>query len=215
MAISDAYASAAEYRTRTEKTDTGDDAVVLLDLKAVSRIIDRRLGLSRSGFNVDAGNVTRIFKPDPLAADPTILKIPPLSAAPVSITIDTDQDGSFSDESALNITQLTGDVMLMPTDTLDGPEAQPYTELHTTPWGAYSAGWPVGLWVQVVGRWGWPAVPEAIKMAAINLTAIARLETPRATSQISDIGTVVGVSTAAQTIIDDLFRVYRSKAALF
>jgi hypothetical protein len=215
MAITDAYASAAEYRTRTEKSDTGDDATVLLDLKAISRVIDRKLGRQRTGFNVDASDVKRIFRPDPLQADPRILPIPPLSATPTSVTIDTDGDGLFTDETALNITQITGDVMLEPRDTLDGPEPAPFTELHMTPWGAYPGGWPAGLMVEVDGRWGWPAVPEAIKVAAIQLTAIYRLETPRATSQISDIGTIIGMSTSAQTIIEDLYRTYRSQAVLF
>lgn len=212
MAIGDAYATAAEYLARVKKTDTGDNTEIDLDLMSVSRMLDRQLGMTKTGFNVDASDVTRIYLPDPLAPDRRSLVIDPLVSL-TSVTIDTDQDGDFTDETALDVTQRTGDILLYPTDAVDGPEPQPYTELRTSKWGAYANGWPAGLEVQVVGTWGWPtAVPDAIKTATIQLCGILRLETPRATNTVSEIGDVTTMSGDAQRIIRDLRSVYRSAA---
>ena len=217
MAINTAYATAAEYRARIKKTDTGDDTEINLSITSVCRVIDRLTGMTATGFQEDSGNVTRIFHPDPLAPDPTVLSIPPLVTL-AAVKIDTDQDGSFSDETALDITQRTGDVLLWPTDATDGPEDQPYTELRTSPWGAYPDGWPRNLEVSVQGTWGWPGgVPATIKSACIELTGILRLETPRATNVVNEVGDVTSMSGEATRIVRDLYMSYRSAAtgALF
>ena len=203
MAIGDAYATAAEYRAHKRGSLTGDDTEILVVLKAMSRLIDRRTGRATTGFNVDAADVKRTFYPDPLAQDARTLDIAPLSAAPTTIKIDTDGDGVFTDETALAAT----DFELLPANALLGPEARPYTQVRLTPWGTY-AGWPSKLRVEVDGRWGWAAVPGAIKLATLELAALYRLETPRATASISEIGSTVETSGAAHAIIARLERAY-------
>ena len=217
MAIGDSYANATEYMARISKTDTAPENEINLDLAAVSRVIDRKLGMTATGFQKDAADVTRVFLPDPMAPDPRYLSIPPLSAAPTSVKIDSTGDGSFTSETALGLTQITGDVMFLPRDAPDGPESEPFTELFTTAWGSHGGGWPQGQHVEVVGKWGWPALPAAIKTATIQVCGILRLETPRATNQISDIDVVIGTSADAVRILRDLQNAYRSAAigALF
>ena len=198
MAITDALATAAEYRTVTGKTDTGSDTQILVDLKAVSRYLEGKLGRF---FTKDAADVTRLYIP---VLSSSRLRIDDLSASPTSITIDEDDDGSFADETALAAT----DYELHPLNALLGPEVWPYTSIVLTPWGTKGI-WPVGNRVQIVGKFGWPAVPEPLKAATIQFTAIYRLETPRATSRISELDGVISSSQEAQTIIRRLTDQYK------
>ena len=210
MAISDAYATAAQYRDGIKKTDTGDDTVVDLDLIAISRYIERRL--SGRFFNVDASDVTRILEigsrgSEPVGGWKSLWLDADLSAAPTSIKIDKNNDGLFSDETALAST----DYELHPLNALVGPEAEPYTRIDLTPWGDEST-WPHGLRVEIIGKWGWLAVPDAIVRATIQLTAILRLEGPRATNRIpDDLAGAVEASPAAQSIVRQIMNEYRRK----
>ena len=64
--------------------------------------------------------------------------------------------------------------------------------------------------VEVVGAFGWPAVPSAIKQACIHLTGILRLETPRSTKRVQDdIGSSIETSPEAERILNGLMKVYR------
>lgn len=193
MAISDSYATAAEYRTVTGKTDTGSDTQILTDLTAISRYLEGKLGRF---FNKDAADVTRLFLPE---VSSNSLPIGDLSAAPATVKIDEDNDGSFADETALAAT----DYELHPLNAPLEPEAQPYTSLWIPPWSTKGK-WPANVRVQVVGKFGWPAVPGAIKAATIQITAIYRLESPRATSSISELDGTIQASSQAQSIINKL-----------
>ena len=208
MAISDAYATVAEYRQRTSKTGpSDDDAVILLQLKAVSRYIEHFLGRF---FNVDASDVTRLFRVGDRGTVSNIrarkiLTIDDLSAVPTSIKIDEDNDGDFTDETAL----AASDFFLLPRNALLGPEAEPFQAIELTPWGD-NPSWPEGLWVEVIGKFGWPAVPEAIKQATVDVTAILKLDSPRATNRIVDDMTgSIEASPQAHGIVKGLQVVYR------
>ena len=209
MAISGAYASATQYRAAITKTDTTDDTEIDLDLDAVSRYLERRLGRF---FNVDASDVTRIYDPGSRGARPPgghkSLWIHDLTAAPTSVKIDKDNDGLFTDETALAST----DFELYPLNAGVGPEARPYTRLDVTAWGNEGS-WPHNGRVQVIGKWGWLAVPAAITRATIHLTGILRLESPRATDRIpDDLNAAVATSPQGQAIVRQLMNVYRRAA---
>jgi len=132
MAVTDAYATAAEYRSVITKTDAGEDSEVLADLTAISRFLERRTGRF---FNVDASDVTRIIVPGEGYPEPsggqTRLYIDDLSADPTSIKIDEDDDGLFTDETGLAST----DYILGPQNADVGPEPSPYTHIDLTRWG--------------------------------------------------------------------------------
>jgi len=123
------------------------------------------------------------------------------------IRIDEDQDGLFTDETDLAVT----DYELHPLNAGKGPEPQPWTMIRLTRWGTRSA-WPNGCQVQVTAKFGWPAVPQAIAEATCQLTAILRLESPRATSQMSaGFDTILGASQEAQDIVEKLQKVYAKR----
>ncbi len=218
MAITDAYATAAEYRAALSGQDSGNDTQVLLELKACSRFMERR---AQTFWTVDVSDATREFYPDPGGTDQLVtvkaggvlanirgareLFIPPLSAAPTTIKIDSDLDGLFTDETALAST----DYELRPLNAPDGPEAEPYTSIVLTPWGNWGA-WPIGAKVQIIGKWGWPAIPDGVKQACIQLTAIWRLESPRATMDVSQgFDTLTAISPQAANIVRELLNLYR------
>jgi hypothetical protein len=205
VAVSDAYASAATYRAMLSKTDTADDSEILSDLTAVSRFMERKLGRF---FTTDADNVNRVYQATLYTNQPKSLFTDDLVSVD-HIKVDTDDDGSFGDETAWAST----DYELLPRNAADGPEAGPYTEVFIPSWSTQN------LWgqhrVEIGGKFGWPSVPSAIERACVQLTGILRLETPRATRSVN-IGTETTLETSrqAQEIVSHLMNVY-AKRSLF
>lgn len=202
MAIADAYATVAQYKSAKEKTTADDDTDLTRQLLAVSRFMERRLG---QFFNIDAAVISRLYTPryTPAGYSPTILDVDPIgSTTGVVVKIDTDGDGDF-DEGAIDAT----DYQLLPLNAAYGPEPSPYTQIEVTPWGDQGA-WPVNTLVQVTAKYGWPAVPSAIIDACIELTALLRLETPRATNAMNELNQLVNTSRQAQGILQELMSVY-------
>lgn len=207
MAITDPYATPDDYRDYWRVSDSDSapnrDEDIRRVLASCSRLIERK---TNRVFNKDATDQTRVFIADPLAPDLTVLRIDDLSADATSIIIDQDNSGTFN-ETALT----TGtDYELWPINAPLGAEAWPYTELKLTRWGGiqrFTSAFPNR--VQIIGQWGWPAVPEAIRHACIELAGIVRLQSPRATRQIQAMDTVIETSPDGQRIIHDLIRQYR------
>jgi len=135
----------------------------------------------------------------PLMRDAVIYVEDLVSAA--TIKIDEDQDGDFSDETAL----AASDYELIPRSAPYGSEPRPYTAIELTTWGTKGCFVP-GARVEVTGVHGWPSVPAAIKRACIQLTAILRLDSPRAQRQVTDLGQVVEMSPQGAGIVRDLIR---------
>lgn len=199
MAIGDAYATAAEYRAQIDKSDDDADVIILRNLKSVSRLIESECG---QVFNKDAAATTRIYRP----SDPYSLSIEPVVSVS-SVLVDTDDDGDFDgdDEDGLTVTT---QYELWPLNAATGVEARPYDEIRRVDaaWIGYlnRYGHTVYNRVQVTAVHGWPAVPDAIKDACIQLTAILRIESPRATSTVDELSRVVSTSRAANEIIERL-----------
>lgn len=207
MAIGDPYADADDYRDYWRVTDSdaapNRDVDIERALIACSRLIDKK---TQRHFSVDTADQTRVFIADPLAPDLTWLEIDDLSATPTSVTIDEDNDGSFADDTAL----ASDNFELWPINAALGPEARPFTSLKLTRWGdkqRLTSSFPNR--VQIVGLWGWPAVPEAVKQACIELAGIVRLQSPRATQEVQSVDAVVQTSPDGQRIIRDLVAAYR------
>lgn len=190
MAVGDAYATAAEYRAAVNKDDTSEDAEILVDLTAITRYIERRMG--GRFFTKDAAAVVRHYKP----LFSNVLNVDDIVTL-TSIKVDAGLDGTYETTLASTEYELT------PLNAADGPEPAPYTAIErlTGAWASTSR-------VEVTAIFGWPAVPEAVKRACLHMTAILRLETPRASRNVSDTGEILGASMSAQSMIDDLIRHY-------
>lgn len=202
MAITDAYASAAEYRAGINRDDTSEDADVLLDLTAVSRFMERKWD---HFWTKDASAVTRVYNPKYGGRSLDVDNL----VSVTSLTVDSDRDGSFADETALTTAQYE----LWPLNAADGPEPNPYTQLYIPEWSTASL-WTPGCRVQVVGVFGWPAVPEAIKRVCIHLTAFLRQETPSASRSVLDTGEILEASPHIRGVVNDMMRQYAGVPAL-
>jgi hypothetical protein len=224
MSVADSYSDAVSYRARVGKSDSASDGAILDDLIAISRYLDRELDRF---FTQDAAAVTRVVYPrgyhggDPEAENPwrgvrgaRLLDLDAdLAVRPTSVIIDLNRTGSFSGYAALAQPDASGvsggDYQLWPLNVDKGPEPKPWTQLYIPTWSG-QFGFPPGCPVQVTAIWGWPAVPRAIARATEQLTAILRLESPRATQRIPEgIAAAVGESLEGQRIVAQLAQAYK------
>lgn len=200
--IPESYATVADYRsaifkggvsvTNGEPDDDVDD-VIERDLLAVSRYLDRRLGRI---FSRDTEPVRRRFyfgyscwvPTDDMSEEPELVAIGLPRGAPLDEVDGVDAEAYRPYPS---------------TATTDELEPRPFEGLHFVSPRGYRTP------VDIVVRWGWPAVPVGIERATIQLTAIWRLETPRATSRVNELDQVVGTSELANRIVKDLVDTYR------
>ncbi len=196
MAITDAYAEVSQYRSVTGKTDTAQDGDIQTDLIAISRFLDGKL---QRFFSKDDSAVSRIYVPTESA---TAIRVDDLAAAPTAVKLDTSNDGIF------DTTLADTDYELLPLNADKGPEPRPWTRVQMTSWGDYGA-FTKGIRVEVTAQFGWPSVPDAIQRATIQLTAILRFESPRATRRIAELGDVMEASPDAMSIIRQITDRYK------
>jgi hypothetical protein len=199
MAITDAYATAANYRAVITKSDTAEDAEVLEDLTAISRYLDIELGRF---FTQDAAAVARNYFP-PAGSGKLLLTNDIASTTGLVVLADDDEDGTAETTVAAT------DYRLHPQNAELDPEAKPWRGLMLNNWGDVGS-WVVGRLYEVTAIYGWPAVPQAIERATIHLAAILRLESPRATRRIAEgFNEAFESSDQAQNILADLKTKYK------
>lgn len=191
-----AYATAAQYRSAVGKTDTAQDADILRDLLAISRYLDYRLGRS---FGRDAAATARVYLP---RVSGSTLTVDDLAEPPTAVAVDEAGQGTYARALAAS------DYELLPLNAQFEPEPRPWYALRLVPWGSFGS-FTAGQRVRVTAVFGWPAVPPAVERATIQLTAILRLETPRATRRIPELGDAVETSVDAQRILRQLTDRYR------
>jgi len=207
MAIDSAYASASTYRGLLGKTDTSSDAAILLDLTATSRYLDWKLG-RKNGFSQDTSAVARTYYPRTSgAAYARELFVDDIaSKTGLVLKVDEDNDGLFTDETAWTIET---DFVLWPENADKGSTPQPWSAIYVPGWSTKS-GFPLGRRVQLTYIGGWPtAVPTAIERATAQLTAILRIETPRATGRVPEgIDQAIEESPLGRQIVAELMAAY-------
>ena len=209
-AIGASYATAAQYRARTKKTSTSDDTEVDLDLAAVSRHIERRLGQTACGFNLEASASTR-YQRCPAGVGKTLWLDVPVAIAPTSVKIDSSGNGTFA--TSLTLTEYTGDVIYHPPGW-DQAVIEPIVGIELTGQDQWGGLWPHGVNVQIIGTHGWPAVPDPIVAATIALAGILRLEGARATGTLTSADAVLSATPEAVRIVKDLQSTYMHVGAI-
>lgn len=154
------YCSLEELKSRMgiAATDTADDLEISLALDAASRWIDQHC--ARYFWR---GTATRTYSPSGLYC----LPVDDLVSV-TSVKTDPASDGSFA------TTWSAADYQLLPVNPAALGEDWPFTSLDAV--GAQS--FPFSAFrgarrdlVQVVGVFGWPSVPTAVKQAALLLSA--------------------------------------------
>lgn len=215
MAITDAYVSEPEYRAAKKQESSEDAETNKVYLNAAARYLDRKLDRP-SGFNKDATASERIYtvtstgkvydgwaeseNPWKYGGLRRVIDVDDLVSVS-SITMDENRTGSF------DTTLSASDYELLPLNAQKGAEVRPYTQIGMTSWGTYTA-WPTGARVKVTGIFGWPSVPDAIKVANIELAAILQLKSPYATGRIDDIDQTLGMAPQARALLRDLHTSY-------
>jgi hypothetical protein len=179
MAISDGYATLADVKAALRITDTVDDSLLEISIEAASREID---GFCERVFT--QSTATRIYRPtDAFTVD--------LDDLQTVTTLKTDADG----DGVFDTTWGTADYQLNPLNGISGGITTPYTMLKAV--GSYL--FPIyeprnvnsqEASVQIVGVWGWPSIPTAVKQACIILSMrqFKRYDSPTGVMGFGDLG---------------------------
>lgn len=172
------YCSVEELKSRFKVDDTLDDFELKLAVESVSRWID---GYCDRRFW--RGTDTRTYSARGLYC----LEVDDL----VSVTtLKTDEAGDGTFETTWDTT----DYQLLPVNPSAGPETRPYTDLRAVGSRTFPIAYsPMARCdrVQIVGVFGWPAVPAAVNHAALILAAeLAKLkDAPFGVAGFGDFGT--------------------------
>ena len=145
------YATVAQVKTRLGIEDVADDTTIGLVLDGVSRLID---GHCNRRFYVTADDETRYFTAsmeDRLWAGDLV--------SVTSLYTDCDADRTYE------YTWTTGDYDLLPWNA--ALDDRPYNEIAVAPEGDYEFPAGVAKGVKIVGKWGWPSVPDVVREACL------------------------------------------------
>lgn len=197
MARGDAYATGAEY-IDAKKGLASSTPALEAQLKAVTAVIDKSLN-RRAGFWQDTTPQIRTFR----RTLPSLI-----------ITDDFSPGDAFAiRHSGVYVADWN---TLTPID-VSYYEFGPFNaDLEGKPFDRiYGYNYSFSDRVQISALWGYPPDPEtdgppaAIKIATIELTALVRVEGQRSLRQTSlDVGTLIGTSRDAQSILGDLKNAY-------
>lgn len=182
-----AYVSVAELRSLVGLRDEADDAALTLHVEAASEAIESFCGRS---FAVPTVAALRRVK----AADPFRLMLPPGHdiASTTGLVVATDDNDDGTAETSWTITT---DFELFPWAQVDaaGRASAPWTEIRSTGARLFPT---CGRrpQVHVTARWGWPAVPWAVREAAAVLAHrryVMSRNAPAGTVAMGDFGPMV------------------------
>lgn len=167
MAITNGYCTLAELKAALRVSDAIDDALLELAIESASREID---GYCERSFTSETA--TRIFS----VGDAYLLRIDDLlTVTSIKTTTNTDWDTTWA----------VSDYQLEPLNGKVNGIAWPYTQVRAVGnylWPVWAVGTPSAnlASVQIVGSWGWSAVPTAIRQACVILAMriFKRLDAP-------------------------------------
>jgi len=179
MSITLGYCTLAEVKAALRITDTIDDALLENAVEAASRRID---GECSRRFYADGTATARTYA----ANRPAFLFIDDVSTLTgLIVKIDDTISGTYSKTLTAGV-----DYQTEPTNAI--VQGDPITLLR-----ALDSVFPVGdngrALIQVTAKWGWPAVPEAIREATVLLAArqFKRLDSPLGVAGFGDLGAIV------------------------
>ena len=194
------YATLAEFKSAVGITDSTDDAALQSVLDATDLLINNYCD-TKVGFGITASQ-TRYYTTDNLLY---VLTDPIVTVT--SLQTDDDSDGTYE------TTWSSTDYVLSPRNAaLDG---RPYTEIDTNVLDTRT--FPLGyLGVKVVGTFGFPSVPAAVKQAElIQAGAVWSSRTaPFGVIGSADLGGVMRMSRALHPEAQVLLENYRNRTGL-
>jgi hypothetical protein len=202
MALTDPYAELAEYKQRVGKTTNDDDALLSELLKGVSRLLDQECGRF---FTQDAAVVTRLYAGN---GQPILYIDDVATATGLIVKVDLDADFLFTgaDETLTEGTHF----WLGPANADKGPEPKPYRYLEVVPANGRLTVWPEqARAVSVTAKFGWPAIPGAIREAAVFVTReIVDFHKAGPSATLQNIEAAINLSPTAFVIVQRIKREY-------
>lgn len=169
MSLLDAYCTITEYRARTGSEASAANATLTAQITAVARLLERSLQVAPGAFNSATG--TRVFD----GSGRSILRLRDdrgmqeflQSIDADSLKIDSDLDGSYDD-----YTFDTADAWVRGLPANAAAHSEPFTAIELRPIStATLTVFPkLAGCIQIVGTWGWPAVPGMIKELNAHMT---------------------------------------------
>jgi hypothetical protein len=196
------YATLAEFKSSIGITDSTDDTPLQSVLDAADQLINNYVD-TKVGFGITSSQ-TRYYTAerfDFVLTDPIVTV--------TTLAVDINGDGTYSQVWSAN------DYILAPRNA--ALDSRPYTEIDTSPFSTADYNFPVGyLEVKVVGTFGWPSVPAAVKQAAlIQAGAIWSSRTaPFGVIGSQDLGGVLRMAAALHPEARILLEPYRLRGGL-
>lgn len=167
------YASVAEVKAALQITDTVDDALITMAATSASALIE-----GYCGRRFDSESATKLFIPD----NNYLLQVDDL------ISVTTIKSSSQSN-GVFDVTWATTDYQLEPLNGIVEGLAFPFTRIRAIdeylwPYGTNEAD------VQIVGTWGFSAVPSQVQQAAViqSMRIFKRLDSPLGVAGFGDFG---------------------------
>ena len=156
MTITNGYCTLAEYKQASDITSTANDTLHELAISAASRMIDRHCGRK---FWQDGSVVAREYHADDRR---TVFTDDISTTTGLIVKVDTADDATW----ATTLT-ITTHFLLAPLNAADQVPVRPFDEIRLT--DDTTDFFPTGVrpGVQVTAKFGWPAVPDEVKLATI------------------------------------------------
>ena len=209
MAITNGYCTLAELRSWVSIRDAGDtaaDTELENAVTAASREIDR---YCNRRFWKDGTDTTRTYQPGStyLCAIDDLVSI-------TSLKTDAAGDGTYETTwSATDYQLLTG---FDGFNAAAGPETRPYRRIEAVAARSFPMSWTARRdRVQVIGIFGWPNVPAAVKQACL-IRAAALVQRKQSTAGViagGDFG-AIRVSTRVDGDVAALLEEYRLRSVM-
>lgn len=162
MTITNGYCSETDFVTFTRITDLTDSSMVDTLINSASRMIDKYCGRTRSGFFLQSGLQTRDYHAD----SPWSVQVDDIaSTAGLVVKSDINDDGTYGVTLTLDT-----DFRLYPLNSDQLSPARPWDELRIVNTLNVANGFAVDPFrpgVRVTAIFGWPAVPDEVKLATI------------------------------------------------
>jgi hypothetical protein len=170
--ITNGYATLQQVKDALRITDAVDDSLIEMSIEAASREIDSYC--QRVFYSITA---TRTYRAD----DNFLLEIDDLvSLSTLKTTAQTAWDTTWG----------AADYQLEPTNGIVGGLTQPYTRVRAI--GNYTFPIMRNVTVQVVGVFGWSAVPIDVRLACVILSQrlFKRFDSPLGVVGMGDLGAI-------------------------
>ena len=196
------YATLAEAKASLGITDSTDDAAIQSCLDAADQLINNYVD-TKVGFGVTTSQ-TRYYTAqrfDFVLTDPIVTV--------TALATDINGTGNYTQTWSAN------DYVLAPRNA--ALDSRPYTEIDTSPFSTAQLNFPTGyLEIKVVGTFGWPSVPAAVKQAALIQTGaiFASRTAPFGAVGSESLGGVLRMSAALHPEARALLEAYRLRGGL-